>query len=173
MDIALCGIGGKRDPEAGLWKPTNKAIDPVAAGKTAALTEGEKVVELENYASEQKVVREEIEHHDRLPPRKKYNWSLDMSMAEEWNKTFAINQNLIHLDLSHNNIDCRELTEMKKGLDQNHTLLGLHLAGNEGSVDALGFINPFDEDGKQVENVGVHSIMTRIQPNLKMGCKSE
>ena len=162
-----------RDPEAGLWKPTNKAIDPVAAGKTAALTEAETAVELEKYASEQKIVKDEIEHHDLLRPRKKHIWSLDMTLAQEWNKTFTVNQALIHLDLSHNNIDCRELTEMKKGLDQNHSLLGLHLAGNEGTVDALGFINPFDADGTQVENVGVHSIMTRIQPNLNMGSKSE
>ena len=171
LDIALCGIGMKKDPQAGLWKPTNKAIDPIAAGKV--LTEAEKVVELEKYANEQKVVKDEIDHHEALAPRKKYNWSLDMSMAEEWNKAFAINQNLIHLDLSHNTLDSRELAEMKIGLDQNHTLLGLHLAGNEGTVDALGFIIPFDEEGKQIENIGVHSIMTRIQPNLQMGNKCE
>jgi len=40
-----------------------------------------------------------------------------MSLAEEWNKTFTINQSLIHLDLSHNNIDSRELIAMKQGLD--------------------------------------------------------
>ena len=37
------------------------------------------------------MVKDEIEHHEILPPRKKYNWSLDMSLAEEWNKAFTIN----------------------------------------------------------------------------------
>jgi glutamate mutase epsilon subunit len=150
----------KKDPQAGLWKPTNKAIDPLTQGKV--LTDAQKVVELEKYAADQKILKDEIEHHETLPPRKKYNWSLDMSLAEEWNKTFTINQSLIHLDLSHNTIDSRELIEMKKGLDQNHSILGIHLAGNEGTVDALGFMNPFDEDGKQVEDIGIHNIMTRI-----------
>jgi len=34
-----------------------------------------------------------------------------------------------------------------KGLSFNHTILGIHTAGNEGSTDALGFFNPDDHDG--------------------------
>ena len=37
---------------------------------------------------------------------------------------------------------------MKVGLDGNHSILGIHLAGNEGTIDAMGFVNPFGADGK-------------------------
>lgn len=56
---------------------------------------------------------------------------------------------------------------MKEGLDQNHTILGLHLAGNEGATDAMGFIERYDDDGLvDKEDVGLHSLFTRIKPNL-------
>ena len=86
-----------------------------------------------------------------------------MSLSEEWSKAFKTNQSLKHLDISHNNLDSRELIEMKVGLDQNHTILGIHLQGNEGTVDALGFFNPFHADGNQEqEDIGLHSLLTRI-----------
>jgi hypothetical protein len=44
---------------------------------------------------------------------------------------FKDNKALIHLDLSHNNLrkeDCRVIEE---GLNENHTLLGIHMVGND------------------------------------------
>jgi len=61
---------------------------------------------------------------------------------------------------------------MKEGLDENHTILGLHLAGNEGVIDAMGFINHYDEDGLvDKEDVGLHCLFSRINPSLEMGTR--
>ena len=48
--------------------------------------------------------------------------------------------------MSHNNIDSKEIEIFREGLDENHTIYGLHFAGNEGSTDAFGFVNHFDHD---------------------------
>lgn len=48
------------------------------------------------------------------------------------------NSTLIHLDLSHNNISSKELTELSNNIKDNHTLVGLHLTGNEAKVDGAG-----------------------------------
>jgi len=45
---------------------------------------------------------------------------------------------LIHLDLSHNNIGSNELNELSNNLKDNHTLVGLHLTGNECTIDGMG-----------------------------------
>jgi hypothetical protein len=80
------------------------------------------------------------------------------------------NKYLVHLDFSHNNFDSRELTKISEGLNQNHSILGIHMAGNEGSTNALGYIDEHDPDGIEgAEDVGKHAIFTRIKPTLKMG----
>ena len=48
---------------------------------------------------------------------------------------------LIHLDISHNNLnysDCKLIAEKSKS---NHTILGIHLDGNSMEINCLGFIN--------------------------------
>ena len=55
---------------------------------------------------------------------------------------------LIHLDISHNNInyvDCRLISEKVK---LNHTILGMHLDGNEMEINELGFIAPVEKNSK-------------------------
>ena len=42
---------------------------------------------------------------------------------------------------------------MKEGLEENHTILGIHFTGNEGTVDGLGYLNEFTE-GKH-EDIGL------------------
>ena len=72
--------------------------------------------------------------------------------------------------MSHNGFDSREVEIFREGLDLNHTIYGLHFAGNEGATDALGFINHFDHDRqKEVEDVGKHAVFSRIKPNLRGG----
>ena len=49
---------------------------------------------------------------------------------------------LVHLDISHNNlsaVDCEYLANQSK---DNHIILGMHVDGNEMSIDALGFLHP-------------------------------
>lgn len=72
---------------------------------------------------------------------------LDLESAHAWSDFFQKNETLIHLDLSHNNIDSRELEVMSEGLTENHTILGLHLIGNEGDIDPQGFIKRHDPEG--------------------------
>jgi len=49
--------------------------------------------------------------------------------------------------MSHNGFDSLELEKISEGLDENHTILGIHFAGNEGDIDALGFIKRHDDKG--------------------------
>jgi hypothetical protein len=44
-----------------------------------------------------------------------------------------------------------------EAMSKNHKILGLHLMGNEASVDELGFISP-----EQVWNAGMAHVFTRI-----------
>ena len=44
--------------------------------------------------------------------------------------------------MSHNNIRLDDVEIIAEGLKDNHTILGLHFVGNDGDVDAKGFVNP-------------------------------
>lgn len=55
----------------------------------------------------------------------------------------SMNTTLIHLDLSHNNITSLELNELGNNIKDNHSLIGLHLTGNEACIDGAGYINTF------------------------------
>jgi hypothetical protein len=54
---------------------------------------------------------------------------------------------LRRLNLSNNRIGRTDVAILGKALCSNHTLLGLRFDGNEGTVDAKGFLCPFGEDG--------------------------
>lgn len=63
--------------------------------------------------------------------------------AEKWSRMFQKNRSLVHVDLSHNKIreiDCEIIAE---GLKGNHVVLGLHFQGNFGTIDHLGFMEPY------------------------------
>eukprot|EP00931_Biecheleriopsis_adriatica_P052251 TRINITY_DN30378_c0_g1_i2.p1 TRINITY_DN30378_c0_g1~~TRINITY_DN30378_c0_g1_i2.p1 ORF type:complete len:1630 (+),score=356.30 TRINITY_DN30378_c0_g1_i2:150-5039(+) len=60
---------------------------------------------------------------------------------------------LFHLDLSYNGFDAEDCGLMATGLTNNHTLFGLHLVGNEATVDELGFVAPLPSS----PGVGSHS----------------
>lgn len=77
---------------------------------------------------------------------------------------FEQNKSLIHLDLSHNGFMDEEIQIMSDGLKENHTILGMHMLGNEKSTDTLGYITARDD------NPAASHIMTRIKPVLDIGC---
>jgi hypothetical protein len=55
---------------------------------------------------------------------------------------------LIHLDISHNNInyeDCKIIAEKSK---LNHAILGIHVDGNAMEINCLGFISPIEKEFK-------------------------
>ena len=104
-----------------------------------------------------------------MPPSKK-KWKLDEAAAREWLEAFKKNETLVHLDMSHNGFSSKEVEIFREGLDVNHTIYGLHFAGNEAATDAMGFVNHFDHDGiKELEDIGKHTVFLRIRPNLKGG----
>jgi hypothetical protein len=50
------------------------------------------------------------------------------------------NETLLHLDLSQNNFTTCQLEVIAEGLKENHSILGLHMEGNNCSVDPRGFV---------------------------------
>jgi hypothetical protein len=52
------------------------------------------------------------------------------------------NITLRHLDLSHNGFSTEQAQQISVGLNENHTILGLHMLGNECDVDTKGFVVP-------------------------------
>ena len=51
-------------------------------------------------------------------------------------------KHLKHLDISYNYIDTHEAETLSESLKSNHTLTGLHVAGNDCEIDAQGFLIP-------------------------------
>ena len=70
------------------------------------------------------------------------------------------NDTLLHLDLSQNQLDAQDCAIIGVGLRENHSLLGLHMTGNQGSVDSYGNLapdaNPWPRESGHV------NVMTRI-----------
>eukprot|EP00929_Paragymnodinium_shiwhaense_P064952 TRINITY_DN32612_c0_g2_i2.p1 TRINITY_DN32612_c0_g2~~TRINITY_DN32612_c0_g2_i2.p1 ORF type:complete len:1107 (-),score=285.92 TRINITY_DN32612_c0_g2_i2:428-3748(-) len=69
-----------------------------------------------------------------------------MRVAKALAAVFCDGTMLFHLDLSYNGIAERECSIMAEGLAHNQTLFGIHMVGNDASVDALGFIVPCPAD---------------------------
>ena len=64
---------------------------------------------------------------------------------------FRCNSTLVHLDLTMNKLSLIDSQVMNEGLIDNHTLLGLHMIGNEGRVNSLGFIQPLKETDEELD----------------------
>ena len=54
------------------------------------------------------------------------------------------NLSLIHLDISHNNLSKIDCEYLSKEIKDNHSILGIHVDGNEMYIDSLGFLHPLD-----------------------------
>ena len=52
------------------------------------------------------------------------------------------NKSLVHLDFSFNGFKADDIALIGEGLKHNHTILGIHMMGNEAKVDELGFVTP-------------------------------
>lgn len=71
--------------------------------------------------------------------------------AYRWSKALEKNKKLIHIDLSFNNFKAPDIHKMGKfrlrsnngigeSFKSNHTILGIHMMGNDAKVDELGFM---------------------------------
>lgn len=67
-----------------------------------------------------------------------------MLAAKKLSEFVANHKKLVHLDISNNCLEKDECQVIAEGLCKNHTILGVHIAGNKAEVDSLGFIQPQD-----------------------------
>lgn len=84
-------------------------------------------------------------------------------LGRELSEMFRLNKTLIHLDLSQNNITKLNCEKMMEGLKMNHTLLGIHMGGNDCDLDSQGFMKDANKD---VSNL---HLLTRINHTLDTG----
>ncbi len=84
------------------------------------------------------------------------------NVAKSISDMLESNRSLTHLDLSHNNLNTIDCASIAEGLRKNHTLLGLHMTGNQSKIDAYGQLMP-DAQAWPLESA--HS-MTRIIGSL-------
>jgi hypothetical protein len=71
-----------------------------------------------------------------------------------WAECFKKNKVLIHVDISYNNLRLNDMKIIGESLVRNHTILGIHIMGNEGEVDKKGFIKASEENLFENNSVG-------------------
>jgi len=89
-----------------------------------------------------------------------------VKIGDLFSDMFKGNKTLLHLDLSHNNLTKDDCSAIQEGLQENHTLLGLHMVGNEVNTDAQGFVKDENQDP------WVSHIISRLKPTLVSGTVS-
>lgn len=62
--------------------------------------------------------------------------------VKAWSDCFRNNKTLMHVDISHNHIGWDDMEVISDGLNENFTILGIHVKGNACWVDSWGFIQP-------------------------------
>ena len=86
------------------------------------------------------------------------------SCAQALSNCFRDNHSLIHVDFSNCNFDGEDIDIINTGLTENHTIYGIHLLGNMGTTDPLGYVHKSEE----VDHA-MATLFTRIKPTLKRG----
>ena len=142
LDISNCGLGLSIDRTPGtnilqseqeqLNQKAMKERDGVAPPSKAERAEKDRKVE-----ADKRRKKEQDDERTRMNPSKK-GIKIDLLPWYKWKDSLRINKSLIHLDISHNMLDAREVVIVKEGLDMNHSLMGIHFIGNEGDVDCFG-----------------------------------
>ena len=90
---------------------------------------------------------------------------LKKDCATAWAEAFKYNQSLIHVDIGHNSLKQKEMDVIAEGLKLNHTILGMHLQGNEAQVDSEGFlVNRQQNEREGKEMIAKNQILSRISP---------
>mmetsp|Transcript_26830 Transcript_26830/g.48362 ORF Transcript_26830/g.48362 Transcript_26830/m.48362 type:complete len:632 (+) Transcript_26830:1794-3689(+) len=75
----------------------------------------------------------------------------------------AAHTKLFHVDFSHNRFKLADSVLIAKGSLENHSIMGLHMEGNDSDVDPVGFINL-----SGAKNPGKAHIFTRIMTSSKV-----
>ena len=61
---------------------------------------------------------------------------MQLGFADAWAKCFKVNKTLIHVDISHSNLNWTQMEIIGEGLKKNHTILGIHVKGNQAEINA-------------------------------------
>ena len=99
----------------------------------------------------------------KIPEREASNF------AKELGKYFSLRENpLVHLDISHNNLPYEDCLLLSKESKKNHSILGIHVDGNEMEINSLGFIIPIDKFSKTKSFYSKIHIFNNIDSNLEL-----
>ncbi len=105
----------------------------------------------------------EIINKLKIPEREASNF------AKELGKYFSIRENpLVHLDISHNNLPYQDCLLLSKESEKNHSILGIHVDGNEMEINSLGFIKPINKLNKTKSFYSKIHIFNNIDSNLEL-----
>ena len=90
-------------------------------------------------------------------------------------KMLKANKCLTHLDLSQNHLTQQECSLIGDALVENHTLLGLHITGNPGSIDCHGYLTPCTDlwpisTGDCMAKIISYDIQTKIDLDKRNNC---
>ncbi|KRX01621.1 hypothetical protein PPERSA_00328 [Pseudocohnilembus persalinus] len=66
--------------------------------------------------------------------------NMENGCAQQISDCFQKNDELVHVDISYNRFNTSQAEIIAAGLEKNHTIYGIHFAGNAGYVDSRGFI---------------------------------
>ena len=80
---------------------------------------------------------------------------------------------LTHLNLSHNQLGLEDCEILSKALQSNHTLMGVHVEGNQGFIDSRGFLIPDAKDATLQQHATVYSRILPALVNPKLGNRKE
>ena len=72
---------------------------------------------------------------------------------------------LLHLDISYNNLNVTDAKAISENIKDNHTILGIHVDGNDMWVDELGFVYPVEKSKYQQNHFAKSQIFYRISEN--------
>lgn len=73
---------------------------------------------------------------------------------------------LLHLDISHNNINYYDCLHLQTEVIHNHSILGIHVEGNQMSIDDLGFIKATVKDSVSENHFAYSQISYGINDKL-------
>lgn len=68
----------------------------------------------------------------------------EFQIANSMKNMFFENKGVMHMDISYCGLTAEEIEIINEGLNQNHTIYGLHSVGNEAKVDQLGFLTKLE-----------------------------
>ena len=78
----------------------------------------------------------------RIPPHKVSAFAKELCEYFNNTSTASLKCMLVHLDISHNHLPYEDCEYIATYIKSNHSILGIHVDGNEMNIDSLGFIHP-------------------------------